>query len=42
MNNNLDANIVQNNKKKIDWFQVQKDFKEKFGVDVYESWLKKN
>ena len=41
MNNNLDANIVQNNKKKIDWFQVQKDFKEKFGVDVYESWLKK-
>ena len=41
MKNNLDANIQQNKEKKIDWYLVQKDFREKFGLDIYESWLKK-
>ena len=41
MKNNLDANIQQNKEKKIDWYLIQKDFREKFGLDIYESWLKK-
>ena len=27
--------------KKIDWTKVQKNMREKFGNDIYDSWLKK-
>ena len=38
MNNNLNQNIKQ---KTIEWINIQNDMKLKFGLDVYESWLKK-
>ena len=37
-------NNLQNNKpieKKIDWQNVKKEMREKFGNDIYESWIKK-
>ena len=42
MKNNLPAKSVENIDKKNRWEDVQKSFKEKFGVEIYESWLKKN
>ena len=40
MKNNLqNSNILL--EKKIDWTEVQSKMKEKFGHDIYESWLKK-
>ena len=41
MKNNLDQNLNQEQEKKIDWPNVQKVFKNKFGSEIYESWLKK-
>ena len=41
MKNNLDQNLNQEEEKKIDWPIVQKVFKNKFGSEIYESWLKK-
>ena len=41
MKNNIDQNIATDFEKKIAWDKLQKDFKEKFGVEIYESWLKK-
>ena len=41
MKNNSSANSVENIDKKIRWQDVQNSFKEKFGVEIYESWLKK-
>ena len=41
MKNNSPANSVENIDKKIRWQDVQNSFKEKFGVEIYESWLKK-
>ena len=38
MNNNLNQNIKQ---KTIEWVNIQNDMKLKFGLDIYESWLKK-
>ena len=38
MNNNLNQNL---NQKTIEWNSIQKDMKLKFGIDIYESWLKK-
>ena len=38
MNNNLNQNI---NQKTIEWIHIQNDMKSKFGLDIYESWLKK-
>ncbi len=38
MNNNLNQNIKQ---KTIGWVNIQNDMKLKFGLDIYESWLKK-
>ena len=37
-------NNLQNNKaleKKIDWENIKKKMQEKFGKDIYESWIKK-
>ena len=37
-------NNLQNNKaleKKIDWENIKKQMREKFGYDIYESWIKK-
>ena len=37
-------NNLQNNKsleKKIDWQHIKKGMREKFGNDIYESWIKK-
>ena len=37
-------NNLQNNKaldKKIDWENIKKQMREKFGNDIYESWIKK-
>ena len=41
MKNNLDQNLNREEEKKIDWPIVQKVFKNKFGSEIYESWLKK-
>jgi len=40
MKNNL-PNIKSNEIKKIDWKFVQNEMKNKFGSEIYESWLKK-
>ena len=37
-------NNLQNNKpleKKIEWSQIKKEMRVKFGNDIYESWIKK-
>ena len=41
MKNNLDHKINQDKIKRINWDKVQSSLKEKFGVEIYESWLKK-
>ena len=41
MNNSLDQNFNNDNQTKINWNEVQSLFQEKFGVEIYESWLKK-
>ena len=39
MKNNLQNNKAQ--EKKIDWENIKKQMREKFGNDIYESWIKK-
>ena len=42
MNNTFTENKLSNLKsEKLDWEMVQADMKNKLGVDIYESWLKK-
>ena len=41
MKNNLIQNKGEFHKKKINWENIQSEMKEKFGLDIYESWLKK-
>ena len=41
MKNNLTQNSDQISEKKINWEDVQIVFKEKFGSEIFESWLKK-
>ena len=41
MKNSLDSNLKQNLEKKIIWVEVQKNLKDKFGHEIYDSWLKK-
>ena len=41
MKNNLNQNSESFSTKKIDWNNIQLDMKEKFGKDIYESWLRK-
>ena len=41
MKNNLNQNSESFSTKKIDWNNIQTDMKEKFGKDIYESWLRK-
>ena len=40
-NNNLSKNTENFSSLKIDWKIIQKDMKNMFGEDIYESWLKK-
>ena len=40
LRNNTD-NLFEKNKKIIDWTAVQSEMKNKFGKDIFESWLKK-
>ena len=40
LSNNTD-NLIEKNKKIIDWTAVQSEMKNKFGKDIFESWLKK-
>ena len=40
LSNNTD-NLFEKNKKIIDWKAVQSEMKNKFGKDIFESWLKK-
>ena len=40
MKNNL-TNIKSDNIHKIDWKLVQNEMKNKFGLEIYDSWLKK-
>ena len=42
MKNNLNNNSELIESKKIDWSVVQKEMRNNFGSDIYESWLKKN
>ena len=41
MNNYLNKKTENFSIKKIDWTKVQKNMREKFGNDIYDSWLKK-
>ena len=41
MKNNLGQNSNHETKKSINWIEVQKKFKDKFGNEIFESWLKK-
>ena len=41
MENNLHEDSAQLFTKKIFWTEIQKNFKDKFGLEIYESWLKK-
>ncbi len=41
MKNNLNQNTQSFSEKKIDWNIIQSEMKEKFGNDIFESWLKK-
>ena len=41
MKNNLIQNTTEYKKNKIDWIKIQSDMREKFGTDIFESWLKK-
>ncbi len=42
MNNSINNNILKNSKSDIlDWNLVQAEMKNKLGLDIYESWLKK-
>ena len=41
MKNEFDHNIDNKFEKKIDWQNLQVEFKERFGNEIYESWLKK-
>ena len=41
MKNILNKKIENFHIKKLDWNKIQLDMKEKFGSDIYESWLKK-
>ncbi len=40
MKNNL-TNIKSDNINKIDWKLLQNEMKNKFGSEIYDSWLKK-
>ena len=41
MKNNLNQNSESFSTKKIDWNNIQLEMKEKFGKDIYESWIRK-
>ena len=41
MKNNLNQNSEQLSQKKIDWNIIQDNMREKFGEDIFQSWLKK-
>jgi len=41
MKNNLNQNKTEFQKNKINWDIIQLEMKEKFGIDIFESWLKK-
>tara|TARA_Y100001970_G_scaffold105480_1_gene132161 strand:+ start:15297 stop:16724 length:1428 start_codon:yes stop_codon:yes gene_type:complete len=41
MKNSFIQNFKQKNQENFNWETIQDDFKNKFGQDVYESWLKK-
>ncbi len=41
MKNNLSQNSENFSQKKINWPNIQNDMKEKFGKDIYDSWLRK-
>ncbi len=41
MKNNLNQNSENFLPKKIEWQNIQNDMKEKFGKDIYDSWLRK-
>ncbi|MBD1156747.1 chromosomal replication initiator protein DnaA [Pelagibacterales bacterium SAG-MED20] len=40
-NNNFNQNLKNISSENLDWSTIQKDMKNKFGSDIYESWLKK-
>ena len=41
MKNILNQNTAEYKKNKIDWIKIQSEMREKFGLDIFESWLKK-
>ena len=42
MNNTFTNKNLNNSKfQNLDWITIQSDMKNKLGVDIYESWLKK-
>ena len=41
MKNNLKQNIQETQLKKLNWQLIQNEMKTKFGLDIYESWLRK-
>ena len=41
MSNNTTQNLQDVSSEALDWAVVQKDMKNKLGIDIYESWLRK-
>ena len=41
MKNILNQNTKENFPKKLDWKIIQSEMKNKFGLDIYDSWLRK-
>ena len=41
MKNNLNQSAENFYLKKVDWKVIQSEMKDKFGIDIYESWLRK-
>ena len=41
MSNNQNQNLSEKIEKNIKWEEIQIELKEKFGREIYESWLKK-
>ena len=41
MNNITNKNLKEPKSEKLDWGSIQVEMKNKLGLDIYESWLKK-
>ena len=40
-NSNINKNLINLKAEKLNWSLIQTEMKNKLGLDIYESWLKK-